>query len=247
MLLHRLLIDDREKDPSPQEQLRGVGENGGHAAIQRLEVGDYQWTTEPDKPGEEWATWVGERKSIKDLLASLPPQSDRLTRFFENTGGWEPAPSTHRFLLLEGDQFRFSSWGEREWTPEALDNLLVSLQEKGIVIVRSRGGAETPKRLVSLWARSGRPDRGTSILKPSPATASDRFFDRADREAVAFLMGLPSLGEGRVVETLKALDTPAAVLTAFLAGDPKMFTTVNGIGSGIVRSVNTFLHRKFTA
>lgn len=237
MKLHPITIDQREKDPDAETQARGVAAEGGAANVGLNEVGDYVWVAEPDQEGEEWASWIGERKSVKDLLASVPPASDRLQRFFDNTGGFNPPSNVHRFLLLEGDQFRFMNWGEREWTPESLDNLLLGIQEKGIAVVRSRGPAETPRRLVSLWKRSGRKDRGETLLRPAPPKASDTFVYPEVRQAVGMLMSLPGVGEDRAIALLRTFKT----LDGVLGSGPDELQQAKGIGKVLAMKIRGFL------
>ena len=236
MKLHPIVVDNREKTPSPERRVEELKALGASASVGFLDVGDYMWIVEPDPEDTlPWMQVVVERKSIQDLMASAA--DGRLARFAQ---GVEDDLSM-RVLLLEGNQFQFPSYGYRDWSPDQLDNLLVTLQSAGLIVIRSSDLRNTAKRLVSFWKYTGRSDRGQSLSKVARPEISASYLNPDKREAVRLLTCLPGWGEQRARAAIEHFGTVSAVLDAVRGGSSKEFNDVAGVGKGMVKKAAAFL------
>lgn len=236
MICHQIVVDDREQKPTAAEQVAGLKKLGVPASVGRLAVGDFAWTVEG--PATIFGVVV-ERKSIADFLSSVPP-NDRLHRFIEETGGITPPPNQVRAVLLEGNQFELPGYGERRWTPEMLDDALVSLQTLGVMVLRSENQRETAARLAAFWKWTGK-DEHRTFLAPVLPTLSKLYFDKEQMAAVRMVMALPGFGEGRAYDVLSDKGSVQAVLEALASGENM---AVKGIGKGLVEKGRSFLNRR---
>ena len=239
MILHSIMVDDREKTPSPQRTVDMLNGLGAQANIRHLDVGDFRWTIE-DVEARKYHNVIVERKSIADFLASVPPD-DRLTQFIEKTGNLTPPENQIRALLLEGDQFQLRNYGTRNWTPETLDDMLVSLQFHGLVILHSADWTQTPARLAAFWRWTGRDDHRTFLTPTLPVT-QQLYFDREQKDAVRMLMCMPGWGEAKSYSALAEFGSLNKVLDAL--DDEKSMLRVKGVGRGLVQKGRSFLDRR---
>lgn len=259
MRLSPIIVDRREKLPPPEETVARLTALGASAMVGELPVGDFLWTVTPDS-GRPWKVIV-ERKTVNDLLGSLPP-SDRITRFIDETGGEAPAGDTVRVLLLEGafagtvgyalngasaggvGQTRSGSSADPRWTMESFDNLLASFQELGTVVIRSVDTAGSARRLVSFWDYSGREHKTlTEVVRPR---VEGGYLSGPKKDAVRMLMCLPGVGEQRARALLAHFGSVRAALDAFTAGDAAAFKEVEGVGKGLVTGARGLLEKDFS-
>ena len=232
-----MTVDTREKTPSSAVRVKELQDCGIPAQLGLLPVGDYHWVV--DDAGSQRLVFV-ERKSISDLLSSA--EDGRLTHFIDETGGLDPDPAIIRAILLEGDQFVFGTYGYKQWTPEQVDNLLVSLQSSGVLVMRSSSLRKTAERLASFWKYTGRDDH-RSLLRVLRPSISDGYLNPRKKEAVRMLMGLPNWGETRARAALEQLGSVANVIDSL--DDPKKFAEVKGVGKGLVVGAKEFLESKY--
>lgn len=150
---------------------------------------DLMWTTIDGKPV------MGDLKKPADLIASA------LDGRLHNQTSIMHGPDTYGFILLEADGVGYDSGRMvgnkyKHWTWEQFDGLLQSLQEEGIIVVRSANERLTGKRIAYLYRRLNDLSRG-SWHKPVPILppAVD-FLDVAYREKVGFLMHVGRDGKG---------------------------------------------------
>lgn len=240
MLLHPVTVDSREQMPSPQTTVDALAALGVPAVVGTLPAGDFRWICEPEDGGQWWCTVV-ERKSLKDLVASV--DDGRLARFVDETGGADPPPSQIRALLVEGDvEGGLDVFHGRSWSPEALESLLVDVQMLGIVIVRSPSSRSTPKRLANFWRWTGK-DSHKALLKPTLPGISDDYINPEKKAAVRSLMVLPGWGESRARAVIAAVGSPANAYRGLLDRHYEMFKDIPGIGKGLVNGAAAFLEK----
>lgn len=237
--LSPIIVDRREKTPAPEVTVSRLRALGCSAVVGELPVGDFLWTVTPDAGNPTRV--VVERKTLSDLMGSLPP-SERITRFIDETGGAVPTAGVTRAILLEGD---LSPIGHgREWTPESLDNLFVSIQQLGIVILHSAGVSATPGRLVSFWDYTGRDHKTlTQVVRPQPEGI---YLNPDKKEAVRVLMALPGLGETKARALIAGFGTAGGAIDAFRRRDYGAFAGVPGVSKGLVNKAADLLERKFS-
>lgn len=238
--LYPVTVDDREKTPPSPVRVKELTALGIPVVLGHLPVGDYHWVV-ADADGSQRLVFV-ERKSIADLLTSA--EDGRLTRFIDETGGLDPDTAILRAVLLEGDQFVFGSYGYKQWTPEQVDNLLVSLQSSGVLLLRSSSVRQTAERLAAFWKYTGRDDH-RSLLRVLRPSISDGYLNPAKKAAVRFLMGFPGWGEHRARAAVEGLGGVAEVLRAIREREYKAFKEVSGIGRGLVDGAADFLEETY--
>lgn len=228
-----ITVDNREKRPDPKTQRDAIVREGGMASVGHCPVGDLTWTAGP-------LMVTTERKSINDFITSAG--DGRLARFVQESWGLKEGVDHLRVLLLEGDQFRVNTYGEgREWTPGALDNLLVSLQQLGVVVIRSKDMFDTATRIVALWKYTGREEHLTLLRTVRPGI-SGNYMSPKQRARIRFLMGLPGWGEKRAKAADKHFSGKLGlVLDMVRQREYKAFKNVEGIGKGLVDKAADFL------
>lgn len=244
--LHPITVDIQEKIPPPDVRVKELHDLGTPAIIGNLETADYRWVVEPDDG--PWTTVLVERKSVDDFIASLPPNG-RLNRFIDKTGGLTPPDNQIRALLLEGDQFaswRRGTWNGREISNESLDNLLLSLQSFGVIVLRSEGVEQTAERLHSFWKYTGNPDHST-LLQPVKPQVSTNYIMPDDKEAVRMIMCLPGFGETKAKALLQEHRSVALALMALEsadAGSRTALANVPRVGKGMATNAVALLDRE---
>lgn len=244
MRLHPIAVDYREhsqasgKKTDPEWWARQLRIAGASANVSSLPVADFRWVLEPEEEGKPWSVVFVERKKMMDLLGSA--EDGRLTRFIDETGGLDPPANQIRAVLVEGDQFDPRSAGGREWTAESVDNLLVSLQMAGVLVLRSPDIDASIERIVDFWKYTGK-DSHTSLMRVQLPQPEGGYIDPQQRAAVRILMGLPGWGEARAKAALKEFGSVYSVLVAVLKDEPKGFQGVKGIGPGLVTKAREFL------
>lgn len=236
--LSPIIVDRREKTPAPEVTVSRLRALGCSAVVGELPVGDFLWTVTPDVGSPTRV--IVERKTLSDLMGSLPP-SERITRFIDETGGAVASSGVTRAVLLEGDLTPVGHG--REWTPEALDNLFVSMQQLGILLLHSQGVSSTPGRIVSFWDYTGREHKTlTQVVRPQPEGS---YLNPDKKEAVRLLMALPGLGETKARAVLAHFGSLNAALRAFEARDANAFKGVPGVSKGLVMKAADLLDRGF--
>lgn len=238
MRLHPIAVDSREQTPPPEKTVEALKQLGASAYVATLPAGDFRWAVEPEDPEGQWWCVVVERKSIKDLVASV--EDGRLARFIDETGGTDPPASQIRALLVEGDVEDGGGHFGRQWTPEMIESVLVDAQMLGVVVVRSPSTLSTPRRLHSLWRWSGK-DSHKALLRPTLPGVSDDYLNQDKKQAVRALMVLPGWGEMRARAAVEGGGSVGAVLTAVMEQDYKFFAKIGGIGKGLVDTAAQFL------
>lgn len=242
MRLHPISVDSREQTPAPAVTVAALGRFSIPATVATLPAGDFRWIVEPDDPSLPWWVVVIERKSIKDLVASV--DDGRLARFVDETGGTDPPPTQIRALLVEGDvEAGLYGFRGRDWSPEALEALFLDVQMLGIVIIRSPSVGTTPARLATFWKWSGK-DSHKALLKPTLPGISDDYLNPDMKAQVRALMVLPGLGEGRARAIIDKKRSAGAALSAFYSNNYDYFKDVPGIGKGLVSSAHAFLWKE---
>ena len=207
--LSRALTDRRVPN-----SVRPLPDNGG---------GDFRWVVEPETEGQPWLAVTVERKSIADLLTSA---NDGRLAAFTSTPSTEVAL---RALLLHGDPVSDRQYGRNDQPPEAIDNLLVSVQSEGILVIRAGSGTHAlADRLASFWQWTGKDEHGSYRRPALPATEQVYFSDK-ERTAVRNLMTIPGWGEQRARDIYRAVGL-RAVYEALLAGDGTLLRGVRGVG-----------------
>lgn len=153
-------------------------------AVEGLQV-DFIWTA----GGEPF---MADRKTVADLIASAGDERlHNQVQYMREAGVERPR------ILLEG------SWSRdgvlvgphgHEWSWEEFDSLCESLQEEGVIIIRSSGLSRTPYRLATEWRRTGKEKTGSWHV-PAKVIPTDRlYFDRTYRSQIGGLMSLPDCG-----------------------------------------------------
>jgi len=229
MILHSITVDTRERDAQEiASALAGRGVPTRVAALPNNGGGDFRWLVEPETDGQPWLAVTVERKTVSDLLASA--NDGRLASF-------TATPSSAvalRVLLLHGDPERDARYSRHDnETPEAIDNLLVSVQTDGIIIIRSANGITAlADRLATFWRWTGKDEHG-SYRRPALPITEQVYLSQREREAVRNLMSLPGFGERRSRDLYRELGL-RAIYEDLLAGEKKRLLGVRGIGKGVV-------------
>jgi ERCC4-type nuclease len=214
-------------------------EAAGHTAARAsLPLGDFQWMYEAQ-------IHLVERKSVSDLLSST--NDGRLNRFIADGRGVlqqlgaERDLDLYRYLLVEGDTVRLPDYSGRRWDWEGVDNLLLSVQEAGVPVVRCPR-RKVAERLLSLMKHVETPRR--ALYRPTPADPLDPYTSMKERNRVAFLMGVPGVGEDRARKLLRACRTPGEVLTLLdnvAQGGQSATALPKGVGTKTAKTANSFL------
>lgn len=239
MRLHQVTVDDREQLPAPTVTVAALKKLGVPAAVGRLPYGDFHWVVEPEDPDGQWWSVVVERKSLKDLVASV--QDGRLAGFIDSTGGSSPPETQIRALLLEGDvESGVSGHRGRDWSAEQIEALLFDVQLLGIVVLRSPNSKTTPSRITAFWRWSGK-ESHRALLRPALPGISDDYLDPEEKAQVRILMCLPGWGETRARSAIKYFGSAGVVLQNIMGDEPKTVTQVPGIGKGLVEAARRFL------
>ena len=227
-----ITIDNREKRPDPMTRQAELISLGISAEVAPLACGDYFWTIHDSGSLSHW--WIVERKTIEDFCSSA--DDGRLNHFAECTA----EEGGTGVLLLEGDQSVPPRYG-RPWTPEQIDNLLLSLQRVGIVVVRSPNPHRTSHRLASLWKYSKKAEHEALFAVARPPTKQP-YWNPRERALVRFFMGYPGIGEGKARAIVNHFgDRPENAVRAILDQDMEAFSDVAGIGKGLIKKAKEFL------
>lgn len=228
----RIVLDDRERPSGLFEAIRQCW--GFQPKIERLPLGDILIARRV----------LVERKSAPDFIASM-----RDGRLFDQAAGirnqrFEP------LMIIEGEFTEEICSGT---TPEALRGAMLAVTlDWGIPILRSRSIEETARWLVSILSRgekkSGRPDwRGISStgqrLPPSaiprrPERKKTSPLESKRKQALAVLMQLEGLGEGRSQALLERFGSLGAILKA----KREELIEVAGVGRGLAEQIHSILH-----
>lgn len=240
MRLHQVTVDSREQTPPPADTVEALSRLKVPATVGTLPYGDFRWVVEPDDETQSWWSVVVERKSTKDLVSSV--QDGRLAGYVDATGGDSPPNNQIRALLVEGDiEAGVYGFRGRDWSAEQIEALLFDVQMLGIVVLRSPSVRSTPHRLAAFWKWSGK-DSHTALLKPALPGISDDYLDKEEKAKVRILMCLPGWGEVLARRAVKGFGgSPGNVLRAAMDGDVGAFSSVQGIGKGLVLSAKEFL------
>lgn len=223
MRLSPITIDKQEKSPSAEEQAVALAKLGAPCTVTSLDLGDYQWVVYAGVP----QVILVERKTVSDLLNSV--DDGRLTHFV-----YEPVAKTTTKVILIEELLSLGSHS-RPWTPSQIDDLLVSVQVAGVIVIRASVGMSA-NRLFDFWQYTGK-DEHTSlsqVVRPEITTA---YFNPETRAAVRFLMGFPGVAEKRA---RLILDKYGSIKEA-LDHVTSWHTLVEGIGVGTSNVAREFL------
>lgn len=242
MIKHLISVDPKGPHGAAYQAQRLVSELqrlGAAAKVQTLHVGDVAWAVEHERTGEFTSVTV-EMKTIPDFLASLPPD-ERLPRFVQETGGAAKDPHVIRAVLLSGRLPEDMPSHGRPWSEEAIDNMLVSLQNLGVRVLRCRSKAHVPQRLKAFWDYTGRDDAGQTLLVPVVPRVADWYSAPRDKLLVRHLMTIPGIGEERARALLQEFKSPLGVYAAARDGSMESFKRVKGVGKGLVYEIRKFI------
>lgn len=142
---------------------------------------DVMWTTSAGQ------MVMGDFKKPADLIASVKDG-----RLHNQTSHFRD-PNIYGFILIESDAVSFDGGymvGNEYsyWTWEQFDGLLESMQEEGIVIVRSPHERFTPRRLAYMYRRLNEESHGSWHRPIAELPPAKDFLDSEYREKVGFLM-----------------------------------------------------------
>jgi ERCC4-type nuclease len=163
-----------------------------------------------------------ERKSVNDLYGSFAKGrlQDQLSRCIVEAPG-------HAYLLIEGPLkeqhgFLVTGTGKKMKSPyTALSNFLVTAQNEGVMVLLSPNIEMSASVIVALYEYYQR--RGHMSMRELGKMGRYRKKDLAYAAQVAFLMGLPGMGEKLAQEALRVYGSP------FLALQDS-FNKVKGVG-----------------
>ena len=157
-------------------------------------------------------------------------------------------------FLIEGEDSKDDGvtvgYGPHAWLYERYDNLLVSLQEEGAKIVRSKSPERTPQRLASLYRRSAKEQQGSWHAPQPHQNLHNMYTDRAYRRWVEALMSMfPDMGETRANSLLDRWP-PMEILGATDEGIEAAavrWRSVRGIGTKLVQRWEATLKDDFSS
>ena len=129
----------------------------------------------------------------------------------------------------------------RAWHATQVRNLLRSVTRAG-VLVEHVSASQTSTRLAELVKYSLEEHHTLDKIVPIQPTRS--YWNQDERDAVAFLMGLPGIGETLARALLKDIETPADIILAFLWRNERKLLAVPRIGKGTVERVSDFLWKE---
>ena len=201
------------------------------------------WACEPEQKDVAWWQVVVERKTIQDLLASLPP-GDRVERFLDRTGGPATPERRVRALLLVGDTSRARTFGHRDWSAADIDQVLVAMQQMGVITLHATV-SDWADRLARFWRYTADMDQLSGLLSPQKPMPDGFYLDTEHKEKVRALMGLPGWGEHRAKEALKELGSVGKVLEAVMERRYQSFQPVKGVGKGVVDTTAKFMEEQW--
>ena len=179
-----------------------------------------------------------EEKLPADLFASV--EDDRLGKFVRAS---VDRNTTKALLVVGSEGYNYAephvSGNGREWSVSQIDNLLVSVQMSGVVVLRAESPYAAASRLVSYWEYTGKEEHSslTKVVRPE---ISQNYMDVEKREAVRLLMCISGLGEKRAKAVLEYHGQLRQALASSLVWD-----NVPGIGKGLARRATDFLDRKY--
>lgn len=231
----------------PKEELRKVStvlveskENAKTGLVQALTKLGVDAAEAPSFPVDWGFTadghWImGDNKTPEDLIASV--EDGRLHQPLE-------AMKNRNALAcfnIEGDPWSedgiIIGYAEHAWDWERFDNLLLTLQLDGAVILHSSSQARTPMRIARMHRWAQRKTHGSyhSPVRPH-FSLKEQYIDPGHRAVVESLMAmLPGAGEvivSRLVDKYPVRDilgiTPDGLLSA-----AERWQSVRGIGAGL--------------
>jgi ERCC4-type nuclease len=209
------------------------------ASTTRLPV-DIVWTVDGH-------SWMFDLKSIEDVVASV--DDGRLHAQMTAMQAREPECFG---LLIEGGfgDGVVVGRGPSAWPVERVDNLLLSLQMEGAVILHSPSKSRTAERLASLWNWS-RKDTHGSWHRPQKKQHAmhDVYTDKTWRAVVEFLMGMPGMGEtnaNALIDRWPLADI-LGVTPEGLRAAKERWLAVKGIGGKTAETWGGFLSEDFSS
>ena len=185
-------------------------------------------------------------KTPLDLLASVEDGRlhSQLTAMKESKAG------LFGFIIEGSPGEVVVGYGARAWPIERYDNLLLSLQTEGAVIIQSPSQAKSPERIMSLYNWTRKSEHGSWHAPTKPYHPLKEIYNhRGWRRTIEFLMGLPGMGEQRandLVDRYPLTDilglTPDGLHEAI-----KRWVTTPGIGTKTAMEWEQFLKSDFSA
>ena len=207
----RIIIDERERKSGIPKLLKSIGVN---VEIRTLPIGDYIVSHET----------VVERKSIKDLIASifdgrLFDQCNRLKEHFQ-----------FPIILLEGNVDEIESITENPLVfYGALSTIAVDYK---IPIIPTPNASHTAKLLVSLSSRK-------ESIK-GPLLKKIKKSNDVQKQQLSVLCSLPGVGEKIAIRMLEKFESPLKVLSA----STKDLAKIPGLGESRAKKIKKMLEKK---
>ena len=207
----RIIIDERERKSGIPKLLKSIGVN---VEIRTLPIGDYIVSHET----------VVERKSIKDLIASifdgrLFDQCNRLKEHFQ-----------FPIILLEGNVDEIESITENPLVfYGALSTIAVDYK---IPIIPTPNASHTAKLLVSLSSRK-------ESIK-GPLLKKIKKSNDVQKQQLLVLSSLPGVGEKTAIRMLEKFGSPLKVLSA----STKDLAKIPGLGESRAKKIKKMLEKK---
>ena len=207
----RIIIDERERKSGIPKLLKDIGVN---VEIRTLPIGDYIVSHET----------VVERKSIKDLIASifdgrLFDQCNRLKEHFQ-----------FPIILLEGNVDEIESITENPLVfYGALSTIAIDYK---IPIIPTPNASHTAKLLVSLSSRK-------ESIK-GPLLKKIKKSNDVQKQQLSVLCSLPGVGEKIAIRMLEKFESPLKVLSA----STKDLAKIPGLGESRAKKIKKMLEKK---
>lgn len=226
-----ITVDDRQQTPPSHEQVEALNRAGVGAEVRRLDLGDYQWVVARD---DGVYGFIVEEKLINDLLNSVA--DGRLGAFVRG----EVGGNVRRALLVVGTPDDISKH-HAHWTPDSVDNLLASVQDSGVTVLRCESPARSAERIAAYWRYTGSPEHRTLDQPVLPQTES-YYSNPQLREAVRMLMCLPGIGEQRARALIKEYGSVGETLLQLMVSKT---TGADGVGPKSMAECKAFLNREY--
>lgn len=180
---------------------------------------------------------LGENKTALDLIASA--SDGRLHRQMESL-----KKADLGFIMLEGG-LSVDGYTVGSWTYEAFDDLLMSLQCEGVVVVHSPYASATARRLAALYRWTQKEKHGSwhepiAFLPPLEDIGDDDY-----RSRIGMLMHLPKCGPNKATKLVREFGLAGALnfTPEQVAEAQRRWVTIPGIGDKLAETWGAWLLR----
>lgn len=231
-LVSPVSVDSRQKTPPSSVRVEELVLAGVPAQTATLDLGDYSWTVESE---DGLVLHLVEEKLVPDLLNSAG--DGRLSRFVQA----EVGAHVVRALLVVGSYEYGVNHQHEHWGSDQIDNLLASIQDAGVIVLRAVTPTQACGRIASYWRYTSKGEHRTLDVPVRPRTSS-YYLNPRKRDAVRLLMCLPGVGESRA----------RAMLSFHGSVDKALYCLMNnkscgadGVGTVIVKKAKVLLEQEF--